>query len=307
MRITESQLRKLIRKVLSEQKEPIPGDSPGPQQVHVFDFDDTLGVSLNPAGVMLFRNGQPAWQSSDDAKDWMSQNGISPDDVIDPGITKINRLDGYAVYLTSGGLAKAQSKIPKGKRGVVFQDTESNVMNADEGLLIDFSLSAGTNPDTVTPVKQTVDKMKLANMQGSDTIVMTARKSEGSLKNFEGEDVPVTNREDITKFLQGYGVTPKLGVTGVVGKNKGEKIKDLFFKNDNPPEEVHFYDDADFNTSDVENELAEKVPAEVFIYGPGHFDKGEASADRPNASYPAADEKDEMMERWLRLAGIIQE
>jgi hypothetical protein len=62
-----------------------------------------------------------------------------------------------------------------------------------------------------------------------------------------------------------------------------------------------------YDTIDVENEVAGKVPAEVFIYGPGHFDKGEVSANRPNASYPPADKKDEMMERWLCLAGIIQE
>lgn len=307
MRVTESRLRTLIRNVLLEQKAPIPGDASGDEQVHVFDFDDTLGVSLNPAGVMLFNSGRPAWRSSNDVKDWMSQNGITSADVTDPGITKINRLNGYAVYLTSAGLAKAQTAVPKNKRGVVFQDTESNAMNADEGLLIDFSLSAGTDPNTVVPVKQTIDKMKLANKQGADTIVMTARKSEGTLKNFEGEDVPVTNKEDITKFLQSYGVTPNLGVTGVVGKNKGEKIKDLFFKSDDLPEEVHFYDDANFNTTDVENELAEKVPSEIFIYGPGHFDTGEASAYEPNSSYPATNLKNETTERWLCLAGIIKE
>jgi hypothetical protein len=273
----------------------------------VFDFDDTLGVSLQPAGVMLFRNGQPAWQSLDDAKAWISQNGISSADVIDPGIIKIDRLNGYAVYLTSAGLAKAQSKIPKNKQGVVFQDTESQATNADEGLLIDFSFSASTNPDAVTPIDQTVDKMKAANAQGSDTIVMTARASNGSLKNFEGEDVPVTNREDITKFLQHYGASPSLGVMGVVGKSKGEKINDLFFKiGEQPPEEMHFYDDANFNTIDVGNKVGGKVPAEVFIYGPGHFDKGEASASKPAESYSAKEEKS-MAERWRLLAGIIQE
>ena len=306
MRLTERQLRRIIRTALLEQMTPVPGDSPGPEQVHVFDFDDTLGVSLNPAGVMLMRSGQPVWQAPEDVNSWMSQNGITSADVIDPGIVKINRLNGFAVYLTSAGLAKAQSKIPKNKRGVVFQDTESQALNADEGLLIDFSSSAGANPDTVAPVKQTVDKMKAANMQGADIIVMTARKSEGSLKNFEGEEVPVTNREDITKFLQSFGVTPNLGVTGVVGKSKGEKINDLFFKMGDPPEEVHFYDDADFNTIDVENEVAGKVPAEVFIYGPGHFDKGEVNANKPTKSYPAK-EQESMMERWRLLAGIIEE
>ena len=306
MRITKSHLRRVIRTALLEKNEPIPGDAPGSKQVHIFDFDDTLGVSLNPAGVMLMKNGEPAWQTIENVQTWMSQNGISPADVIDPGIIKINRLNGYAVYLTSAGLAKAQSKIPKSKRGVVFQDSESQAINADEGLLIDFSSSAGTDPDAVAPVKQTVDKMKSASAQGSDTIVMTARKSEGSLKNFEGEDVPVTNKEDITKFLQSYGITPNLGVTGVTGKSKGEKIKDVFFKMGDPPEEIHFYDDADFNTIDVENEVAGKVPAEVFIYGPGHFSKGEVNANRPNASFPAA-KKVEMNERWLRLAGIIKE
>lgn len=307
MRISESQLRKIVRKAILEQVQPIPGDSVGPEQVHIFDFDDTLGVSLNPAGIMLMRNGKPAWQNPQDVGLWMSKNGILGSDVMQPGIVKINRLDGYAVYLTSKGLSKAQTRFPSSKRGVVFQETEPNAMNADEGLLIDFSPAAQVEINSTEAIGQTIQKMGNANSKGAETMVMTARKPVGDILNFEGEKVPVTNVQDITDFLSSQGTAPTLGVVGVTGQNKGHKIKNFFFNNDDPPEEIHFYDDAPINTDDVENELAEKVPAEVFIYGPGHFDRGEVNANKPTKSFPASENPEMKMERWLRLAGIIQE
>lgn len=315
MRITESQLRKVVKQIILAEQKLVPGDAPGDKQVHVFDFDDTLGVTRNSNGIMIYRDGKPAWKTAEDVKTWMKDNGIPASDILDPGIKKIDRLDGYSVYLSSSGLAKAQKLIPKEKQGVVFQDSENKATNATgEGLLIDFSPSGSTDEKSTKPIDSTISKLKQANSVGAETAVVTARKSSGEMKDFEGNTIEVTNAKDMKNFLSSQGAAPSMGVIGVTGSNKGYKIRDLFFDREEHPEEVHFYDDLQKNTQEVEDALAEKIPSELFVYGPGEFDKGEADPENPTDSFPPESKSknesrgkhgDPVLERWKRLAGIL--
>ena len=304
MRITESQLRRIVRRII-ESETPVPEDAPPQKQVHVFDFDDTLGVTTNANGIMLYRDGEPVWQSPEDVKSWMSQTGISDKDVVPPGIKRIDSKGGYSVYVTSDGLAKAQAIIPRANQGAVYQETEPNAYKPGDSLFIDFSPSGGTNIETTKPIDQTIQKMKKVQSMGSDTMVLTARKAGGTLQDFDGEAVPATNDKDMSDFLAAFGAAPTLGVMGVVGGNKGQVIANKFLNDEDPPEEIHFYDDSPRNTDEVEAEVAEKYPSELFIYGPGNFDHGKASPNAPRKSFPAKEDK--MLERWCKLAGIIKD
>jgi hypothetical protein len=57
-------------------EDTIPGDSPPERQVHVFDFDDTLGIATNSNGVMLYIDGKPAHKTPYDVISWLAGIGI---------------------------------------------------------------------------------------------------------------------------------------------------------------------------------------------------------------------------------------
>jgi hypothetical protein len=106
---------------------------------------------------------------------------------------------------------------------------------------------------------------------------------------------------------------------GVTGQNKGIAIIKKYLREPGgSPDEVHFYDDLEKNTKEVEDALASKVPSELHIYGPGEFAHDEVSPEFPKKSYEGSDEDldprgisesrrledDMVMERWSYLAGI---
>lgn len=275
---SKHEFKNLIKQILLE--DGTPGNAPGEKQVHVFDFDDTLGVTDNPNGVMPYLDGQPLLKSEEDAKKWLQQNGLSGDLLAPkngPAIQKVEKRGGFAVYLSSSGLAKIQSKLPRDKQKVTGVNEPSP---EGESLLIDFTPSSFVDQKSTKPIGQTIDKLKKANSIGAKTAVMTARKGEGSGTNFSGEKVPNTNSTDIKDFLSKMGAEPNSGVIGVSGQNKGNAIKQKFDSMN--PEELHFYDDLSKNTSEVDNALANDKDKEVYIYGPGEFAHGQASAEKPN-------------------------
>jgi len=67
--LQEITLRKLIRRIIREEAKPVPGDAPGEKQVHLFDFDDTLGETLNANAIMLYQDGESVHKSEKDARD----------------------------------------------------------------------------------------------------------------------------------------------------------------------------------------------------------------------------------------------
>lgn len=303
----ERNLRNLIRQIIKEEaKQPVPGDAPGEKQVHLFDFDDTLGVTTNANAIMLYQDGQPVHRSESEAREWMKKLGLSDKDLLDPGIVPIpERNNAYAIYLSSSGLAKAQSKYDKSQQKV----TGHSEPDEGEQILIDFTPSRGTDVETTKPIKQTIEKLKSANAAGAKTAVVTARSASGEVEDIHGKKLNATNAKDMEEFLAKQGAAPTAGVFGVSGGDKGDKIKKQFVDVANPPEEVHFYDDLSKNTKDVEGALAKKIPSELFVYGPGEFDKGHADANKPSDAFPPADKKETKKEsfsldRWAVLAGI---
>lgn len=307
--LSELRLRSFVRRIIREESQlerPIPGDAPANKQVHVFDFDDTLGITTNANGVMLYRDGEPAHKTESETKEWLGSIGIRDKDILDPGIVSISeREGGYAAYLSSAALAKIQKAYPKDKQ---FVTGVSEPPGKGENVLIDFTPSSGTSLDTTIPIKPTIDKLKKADSQGSDTIVITARKATGKGIDFHGNAVDASNEKDMMAFLDAQDAPPTKGVMGVTGQNKGDAIINKFMKGKDIPEEIHFYDDLVKNTSEVEAAVAEKVPAELFIYGPGEFAHGEADPNNPTKSFPKGDRKGQKesfdLARWERLAGI---
>lgn len=305
-------MRRRLVDVLFE--DTIPGNAPPDKQVHVFDFDDTLGVTKNANGVMLYKDGKPAHKSEAEVKQWLTSLGIPASEILDPGVKPIKeRENGMAVYLSSSGLAKVQKAFPSDKQGVTTGYADK-VNQPGETILIDFTPSSGTDADNTVPIPSTINKMKKANAQGSDTIVITARKATGTGTNFHGEPVEATNSTDMEQFLTKQGAKPTDGVMGVTGQNKGHAIINKYITSDDAPEEVHFYDDLEKNTMEVEKAVAEQVPSELYIYGPGEFIHDEANPEKPNKAFPPKTKKNEvrenaeqkLLERWNRLAGLTK-
>jgi hypothetical protein len=249
---------------------------------------------------MPYIDGQPALKSEEDAKRWLQQTGLSGDLLAPkdgPAIKEIPERGGFAVYLSSSGLAKIQSKLPKDKQKVTGYSEPSE---EGESLLIDFTPSSFVSQKTTKPIGQTIDKLKKANSIGAKTAVMTARKGEGEGVDFSGQKVANTNTTDIDNFLSSKGAKPNAGVMGVSGQNKGDAIRKKFGQMN--PEEIHFYDDLSKNTTEVDTALQADKDTESFIYGPGEFAHGGADANKPNKVIPK--KLQESLKRMQKLAGI---
>jgi len=301
-------------------EDAVPGNSPPDKQVHVFDFDDTLGLTKNANGIMVYKDGEPLFKDAAGLKKYLAGLGVRESDYLEAGIKMIPSRKAPAAYLSSAGLARVQKVIPKEKQGAVGQKTEKNVYEKDgtERLLIDFTPSSSTDIQTTEPIRKTVDKLKKANSQGSDTIVITARQATGPAVDLNGDTVTATNGKDMERFLASQGAAPTDGVMGVVGQNKGTAIINKYLAaGEDSPEEIHFYDDLKKNTDEVEAAVAGQVPAELHVYGPGEFAHDEADPERPNKSFDASEDLDPrgiserrrresamIMERWSYLAGI---
>jgi hypothetical protein len=311
-------IRKIVREALETAHDDVPGNAPPKKQVHVFDFDDTLGVTQNANGIMLMKDGEPAHKTAEDADAWADSLGLSDALLPGPGGKPIEQpegIDGFAVYISSGALSKARNKYPN--RASMPKKPKSE----GEGLWIDYTPSSNTQ--AADPIGPTIAKLRAATSQGAQTMVMTARSGESggqSGTDFGGHKVDPTNEKDIASFLgdQG-GVSPSKGVVGLSGCNKGDAIKRQFFsgkKDSEKPDEVHFYDDDPVNTDAVKSALEDdpEVDAEVYIYGPGHFDRGEADPHAPTTVIPSKEgpEKETQAEnidlnRWSRLAGLTRD
>ena len=272
-----------------------PGDAPADRQLHVFDFDDTLAVTKNANGVMLYRDGEPAHKTEEEVLQWLSKYGISRKDLI-PGpegkdIAMIGKLGGMAAYVDSAKLAsltKSPDFVDSAKRKSTDQGEVPSV--AGDALYIDFTPSGFVDLDTTQPIMPVIKKLIDAEDAGADTMVMTARPGSGEGKDFEGNTKKVTNAKDIEEFLKKHDADPSTHpvdvVMGVRGGEKGKHImtKLAQYSTEDYPEEIHFYDDADQNTNSVKKFVAGNTPAELYVYGPGHFSHGEADPNEPDWS-----------------------
>lgn len=255
-------------------------EAPPEKQAHVFDFDDTLAVTDSPNIVMLFNNGEAAHKSEKEVLQWLSKNGLSPHELLKgphgKTVESVPSKGGLAAYVGSSGLAKIQTNYP-GKESITGV---SQPQPFGPSVLIDFTAAFGVNQNTVIPIKQTIDKIKKANAAGADTMVLTARRSEGKGKSIHGREVEPTNKTDIDNFLSRQGASPSLGVVGTAGGDKGKILYNKVAPEQ--PEEIHFYDDLPKNIDNVAKTLGGKITPDLYMYGPGEFATGKASAEKPN-------------------------
>lgn len=314
MRITESQLRKIVRRLLAE--DSVPENAPPEKQLHVFDFDDTLGVTQDSNGVMLYRDGKPAWSSAKEAEDWVKSAGIGKDEFLKgpKGSTfeKPDGVDGFAAYLSSGVLPVIKSAVAG---NVMFVPDKPDVDKSGEVAVIDFSPSATVN--SPKPIKPSIDKVKDLDAKGAKTAIVTARAAENvadALPDFAGKQHKVDVQKNLKNFTDKVGAQMNSGVYGTRGGNKGDFIKNTLLPTGDY-DEVHFYDDDPSNINKVAGALGGKIDAEVYLYGPGKFQDSPGNPRKPKQSFPPKEEKKEskvanddlMLERWCKLAGIIEE
>lgn len=255
------------------------------KQTHVFDFDDTIAVTQSPNIVMLFQDGLPAHSSEKDVVGWLKQNGLKSNEVLNGPHGKyiefIPSKNGYACYVSSSGLAKIQANYP-GRESITGV---SEPLKFGPSILSDFTTAFGVDHYTAKPIKQTIDKIKKLNAAGADTMVLTARRGEGRGRSIHGHEVEPTNKKDILSFLNKQGATPTDGVVGTAGGDKGKILykKAVEEKPEKDrPDEIHFYDDAPKNINNVSQTLGGKVDQDLYLYGPGDFESGQASVDRPS-------------------------
>ena len=300
-------VKEMIQEALKENA--VPNDADTKDQVHVFDFDDTLGITDNPNGIMLYKDGQPAHKDVNTSMQWVRAAGLETHLVPPRGksssiiMSTDPKRQGAIFYVDSSGLARV-TKL----KTVVYDPSkgEPNIPNQGEVALIDFTPSSDVDLSTTKPIKSTIDKLKSLNSTGAKTAVMTARQGSGDATGLDGKTLNVTNEKDIQKFLASKGAAPNSGIVGVKGKDKGEEIEKKFISSqkDNPPKEIHFYDDSSNNTINV-SKLGGKIPSELYIYGPGHFSDGSVNPNTPNQSFSEKD-ADKKEDEKKRVSEVVR-
>jgi len=268
--------------VLEEQSTP--GAKRSENDLHVFDFDDTLGVTTSPTIVaaVQYNGGDPNDISSyEPVKNLKTRVSAKVKGLKTPEQSSVNSPglsgnvvrsndeldDAEAVVLDTEQYRDWKEKyIPSGDhvRLVINPNIGADIRRAGEDMsragktgeihVADFSPSStiGTN---VKPINQMLDLLSKANASGDETAVVTARKGETDLDTLGGGKIPATNASDISDFVEKEtGTTPDI-VLGAADFNpsdpasaKRDLIMQLHGKNiDN----IHFYDDDPENARKV--------------------------------------------------------
>ena len=303
--------------------DPQPGDAPPNKQLHVFDFDDTIGVTQDANGLMVYKDGVPL-KTPQEMDQWLTSKGIGGNYMLKgpkgSSIEQPDGVEGVAAYINSAGLAKAREGLGKDQIKVSpAKPTPGDPKSAGEVMVADYSPSATAK--AAVPIESTLDKIK-SLPAGATSQIITARTGESKVasaaaegqdrtpKDFSGKAHPPSVEADLKAFMDQQGAKLTNGVKGLGGGDKGEAIKKLYFDGKPPeqqPDEVHFYDDDSKNISDVQNALAGKVPAEVFLYGPGEFAHGAANPENPSKEFPAATEETVKEYRLRKLNHMLRE
>ena len=195
-----------------EQTHKIQADEITPNELHVFDFDDTIAETMDPVGISIFRNGKPVFWKREHKdrfvkflKDYLKlQVGkdVVETDLADEenGVRFIPEISNWAAYITSGALARevhsrgGQGGLPNHKEAFVATpdwrelekdgeptgwvepepnpDTEE-INKSKITYALDFSLCTSTTVQNFIP--KTIQKMKDVAAAGAESHVMTAR------------------------------------------------------------------------------------------------------------------------------------
>ena len=296
-------------------------------ELHVFDFDDTLGVTDAPtlvAGVE-FLGGDPEDPENYRAIMDMSSRlqsttgklkGPSDIDIENPNVSgnKVSgetpALDGAEVvvvdtaqyrdwkekYVKAGGHSRI---VVGGDVGKKIIDAARKLGRPGEIHVTDFSPSFELG--AADPIDPTLDLLGDKEKQGATTAVVTARKGETDLDTFGGGKKKAQNAADIEDFVQKQvGVKPDevygaADISNATADNKRKLIKWLAISNDS--EEIHFYDDDPENAQAVSSlcDDEELAGTEINIYNAEFEDHG---ITKPMRCMPQAES------RWLKLAGL---
>lgn len=261
MKVLELQklIREEIKKVIKFQRRHLREEDNGGEikkdELHVFDFDDTLGETKNLTGVIYYKAGNPVHKSESEARKWAEDLGAKVDIVKQPG-GKVG--NAWAVYVTSDHLAPFQNPKTGWPRNANASTTpdpptsklDKKINGENQGsIYLDFTPSGNIDQITTKPIKTGIDRLKAANAAGANTMVMTARAGEGTDIDFAGNSVGVTNAKDAETFLAKKGAKLSLGAVGRDTGNKGIDIINKWV--DDKTSEVHFYDDQSSNTTTV--------------------------------------------------------
>lgn len=256
------------------------------RDLHVFDFDDTLGVTDSPTLVAAveYSGGDPNDPKSYvPVKDLGDRVGVKVKGIQLPKnsdfqfsglsgneVRSNNKLDdAQAIVLDTEQYRDWKEKyIPSGDhvRLVVAPDIDAQIKSAGKRMsdmgttgeihVADFSPSStiGTN---VQPIDSMLDVFSTAESEGDATAVVTARKGETDLDSLGGGKIPATNAADIQDFLASeigsnadvvYGAADFNPTDPATGKK--DLIQRLAIKDD--IDNVHFYDDDPENAKRVE-------------------------------------------------------
>lgn len=246
--------------------------------LYVFDFDDTLGVSDAPTLVAASDyNGEDASddESFEAVPDLASRikkvvPGVGKVDIDVPGVssgklsTGPSSLQGSEVI----SLDTAQYRDWKEKyvpsrdvvRIVVDDDTEGGIKKAAKELgkageinVVDYSPSSTLG--SAKPIKNTLDILSRAGEEGNKTAVVTARKGTTNLDTFSGQKVPSQNASDIKKFVSdesGQSPDAVIGAADISNDTAAVK-KDVIKKMASPKsiKNIFFFDDDPENAASV--------------------------------------------------------
>lgn len=250
----------------------------GPMKdLHVFDFDDTLGVTTSPTLVAAveYNGGDPDDpESYTPIKDLQRRVGSVvkgvklPDEaeVKSPGLrgdrvkSTDNLDDSQAIVLDTEQYRDWKEKyIPSGNhvRLVINPNIDQQIRAAGRKMsqsgttgeihVADFSPSS-TIGASVRPIKQMLKTLANAEAAGDETAVVTARKGKTDLDALGGGKVAATNAADISGFVSDQvGVKPDevLGAADFNPTDPASAKRDLVIKLASDPsiDNISFYDD----------------------------------------------------------------
>jgi len=250
------------------------------KDLHVFDFDDTLGITKSATIHVAFdyNGGDPNDPSSYSPVTDLAarigksgagkvrtstQAGITTDGLSGDKLTAVpDYLQGsQAVVLNTDQYkiwkAKHMSGLSDPTRPLVYPNgnVEELVkkaaakMNGKPGEIhaVDFSPSSGLGD--AEPIDATLAKFSEREAAGDITAVVTARKGQTGMGTFGGKQVQATNVEDIKDFMGDEAGEHPDYVFGAadfgnkVADNKREIIKNIVGANPEGIDDVYFYDD----------------------------------------------------------------
>ena len=282
------------------------------KELHVFDFDDTLGVTKSATLHVAFDynggdvNDPASYAPVEDLKNRIgtgsktaTEFGITTDGVTgDKLTTGPDYLQGGQVVALNTDQykhwkANYMGKFKDPSKPVVYPDGDveaqvkkaASKMNGKPAEIHAIDFTPSSHLGDVEPIDATLKKLSKEDSEGDITAVVTARKGQTDMGTFGGKKVPAENVEDIKDFLgDEIGMHPDY-VFGAadfgnkVADNKREIIKNIVGGQSDKISDIFFYDDDKKNTDavtqlkDDDDEKLKGAGLNIFNYEFAHGEK----------------------------------